>query len=625
MFSGPSIPHIHGAEDFDEVAKKLAVCIVKAIRQPATFEELRKVKGKALEPLCRHLSTKVHHPAVVSALMALSGHFVALEDEDEEGVNLARAMACEYVALRYVSHMSDRELIDALLRDVPKPAHTERGDLEEQQDELGERSPLLNYDRSQDRSETDDYFGLDGNGTVPESTGTTQAYLYDGVQELNALEIAAVCGAKKFLGDKIIQRIITAIWHGDIIFWSSLSTDAIKHAHIYKERSADPYSRLRVPKYLKWFEVAFFLGFLTLYYVVLIEKSFYHITAAEILLFIWLASFAYNELGEFWDAGTAFYLADFWTLWDVGIVVTGTAFLVCRVVGLTQGSKEVIDTSFDLLAMEALFLVPRDMTKDFIKFLSLVVILYLGFLTTFSLLARGNFTFRQMSWILIKVFFGSSYLGFDVAEQISPVLGPPLMLIFVCLTNILLITSLISLLSNSLTKVIEHASDEYKFVYSVFVLEASTSNRLTYFLPPLNLIPLVLRPIRLFLTAEQQRTVRIALLKATHFPHVFTIQLYEGMRKRFLGRQRSTIRLAPSAITPERPRGHKRYSRSSRLSTPQPLAAPNLKPNVLFGDEQDWNQDDAVPDAVEAIKSLEATVARLSRQVEQLSGRAITG
>lgn len=68
-------------------------------------------------------------------------------------------------------------------------------------------------------------------------------------------------------------------------------------------------------------------------------------------------------------------------------------------------------------------------TKDFLKFLSLVVILYLGklyrlisrkavlnrtigFLTTFSLLARGQFSFREMSWILVKVFFGSSYLGF---------------------------------------------------------------------------------------------------------------------------------------------------------------------------------------------------------------------
>lgn len=100
-------------------------------------------------------------------------------------------------------------------------------------------------------------------------------------------------------------------------------------------------------------------------------------------------------------------------------------------IGLSKGSTMIIDTSFDILSMEALLLVPRicsllslhpyfgtllpclkQMTKDFVKFLGLVGILYLGFLTTFSLLARGYFSFREMSWILIKVFFGSSYLGF---------------------------------------------------------------------------------------------------------------------------------------------------------------------------------------------------------------------
>jgi len=93
-------------------------------------------------------------------------------------------------------------------------------------------------------------------------------------------------------------------------------------------------------------------------------------------------------------------------------------------------------------------------------------------------------------------------------------------LIFVTLTNILLITSLISLLSNSLTEVgpyyawktssatafgvvgawqlkshcradsffqvMAHARDEYLFQYSIYVLESSsTSSRLTYFFPPL--------------------------------------------------------------------------------------------------------------------------------------------
>ena len=187
---------------------------------------------------------------------------------------------------------------------------------------------------------------------------------------------------------------------------------------------------------------------------------------------MWIAAFAYEEFGELRDTGSLFYVADIWNLWDVGIVLVGAAFLIARVVGLSKGNKEALDVAFDILSLEALFLVPRlcsilsvhpyfgtlipclkEMTKDFLKFLAIVIILYLGFLTTFAMLARDTFSPSHISWILVYVFFGSSYLGFDVATQINEVLGPPLMIAFVCITNILLITSLISLLTNSLTKV----------------------------------------------------------------------------------------------------------------------------------------------------------------------------
>jgi hypothetical protein len=94
------------------------------------------------------------------------------------------------------------------------------------------------------------------------------------------------------------------------------------------------------------------------------------------------------------------------------------------------------------------------------------------------------FTLSEMSWILIKVFFGSSYLGFDIMNDINAKLGPPLMLIFVTMTNILLITSLISILSDSFSKIISHAREEYLFVYSVYVLEVGTDATLSF--APLN-------------------------------------------------------------------------------------------------------------------------------------------
>lgn len=308
----------------------------------------------------------------------------------------------------------------------------------------------------------------------------------------------------------------------------------------------DPYCRLRVPRYLKIYEMLFFAVFLGLYYAVLIDRRMDHVTVEEVVLFFWLLAFAYDEFGQFYDAGMTFYATDFWSIWDFGIVAIGVTFFILRIVGLAKHDHKVIDTAFDILALEALLLVPRicsllslvpffgvlipclkEMANFSTQFLALVLIIYAGFLTTFTLLARDAFSPATVSLMLLKIFFGSSYIGFDNANAISPLLGLPLMLVFIWLTNILLITCLISLISNKMTEIMNNAAEEYNYLYSVYVLEASTSNRLTYYFPPLNLISLVFRPLRLFVSADRLRSMRIVFLKITHAPHVAVILAFE--------------------------------------------------------------------------------------------------
>lgn len=43
---------------------------------------------------------------------------------------------------------------------------------------------------------------------------------------------------------------------------------------------------------------------------------------------------------------------------------------------------------------------------------------------------------------LSLIFYGSSYVGFDIMKDIDPLLGPPLMYIFVTLSSFLLMGSL---------------------------------------------------------------------------------------------------------------------------------------------------------------------------------------
>ncbi|KAF2708796.1 hypothetical protein K504DRAFT_468024 [Pleomassaria siparia CBS 279.74] len=634
----PDVPSISDDDDFADLVRKLSFYITDAITLPHTFEGLRSLPlGRVLTPLIVHMSDNVHHPAIVSALLALKSHFSILEGaSDEPGVNEGRSYACEYVAWQFLTHLSEREAIDFLLYELPpglSPDEQQDAELAYEVPQNGntclepnEESPLLSSSRL---GRTSSYFGTDTVNTS--TTVATQDNFTSRFENLSALEIAAVSGSKKFLSQRPVQKIINGVWRGDIVFWETLSVNSIKRPKLYNRNRSDPFSRLRVPRYLKIFETVFFATFLALYYAVLVHRSFHHVTTTEILLYVWIAGFAYDEFGEWTDAGqTSFYASDFWWTWDISIVLVGMTFCALRIIGLTLASPSIIDLAYDVLGLEALFLVPRifsllslnpyfgtlipclkEMTKDFVKFLSLVVILYLGFLTTFTLLARDQFTPREMSWILVKVFFGSSYLGFDVAQQISPYFGPPVMLIFVALTNILLITSLISLLSNSLTKVLDHAREEYLFIYSVYVLEASTSNRLTYYLPPLNLIPLALRPLRLVLPSERLRSARIVLLKATHLPWVGAIWVYEHFCPSKRGSGVGTIG-GPETST------SKRGLRAS-INPPRPLTSGLQSSGGGNGRMHGNNRPQTRGGPSDSDPQLKSLVVKLTSQVEQLT------
>ncbi|KAK6497654.1 hypothetical protein TWF481_012059 [Arthrobotrys musiformis] len=520
-------------ESLGDLIYKLQAYFVDIIDTPFTFDQLRTTTfSTRLRPLITALSQNCHHPAIVAALLCCKAIFA--NEDDDRGLNESRGYAAEIVAWRFCAHLNQfTEVIDYLCYEIPNDSKALSADSRRPSAvNVNESSPLLE----------------DSSGFFPRDLdGAPAKHAFAG---LSTLELAVVCDAKKFLSQRTVQNVVNGIWDGSIVFWQDLRTDSQKRASLYNPRKTDPYCRLRVPRYQRVFEACFNVMFLALYYGVLVERNMDKVSVIEWCLNVMFLSFCYEEVSQVTDAGALFYAADFWSWADILIIIIYTIFFIFRVVGLAKHDADLVNTSFDVLSLEALLLLPRifsmfsltpffgtlvpalrQMTKDFIKFLALVIILYLGFLTTFTLLARDTFSLGDMTWLLIKVFFGGSFVGFDMMKRISPVLGAPLMLIFVTMTNILLITSLISLLSNSLSVVMSNAREEYLFMFSTFVLESATSSsRLTYFQPPLNLLSLAVRPLRLILPAPHLRALRIKLLKATHFPLVAIIILYERMR-----------------------------------------------------------------------------------------------
>lgn len=295
------------------------------------------------------------------SIRALKGHFSAIEEtSDEPGVNQARGYACEFVAWQFLNSLTDRDVIDFLLLELPpapSPPDSEpssrTADRSHQNGQRtiqsNERTPLLDVANG-------DYFGTRSDDAANPRFGSLKSRC----ENLSALEIAAVGGAKKFLSQRPIQKVINGLWRGDIVFWETLSVNSVKRPRKYNRKQADPFSRLRVPQYLKIFETLFFAIFLALYYAVLVRRDQERVTIPEILLYVWIASFAYDEFADWVDAGqTSFYASDFWWMWDISIVVVGMTFCALRVVGLSNGKKDTIDLAYDVLGLEALFLVPR--------------------------------------------------------------------------------------------------------------------------------------------------------------------------------------------------------------------------------------------------------------------------
>jgi len=167
--------------------------------------------------LTSYLADTCHHPAIVIALLALKAHFTAEEESsDDPGVNEARGYACEFVAWQFLVHLTDREIIEFLLYELP-PIASPSGQGSDTEDQgaaqgnglsarVSDQTPLLGAGR------TSSYFGTD---SVEAGAVTSIACSGDFAaqyENLTALEVAAVSNSKKFLKQKPVQKIINGLW-----------------------------------------------------------------------------------------------------------------------------------------------------------------------------------------------------------------------------------------------------------------------------------------------------------------------------------------------------------------------------------------------------------------------------
>jgi hypothetical protein len=159
------------------------------------------------------------------------------------------------VAWRFLAHLSEHDLIEHLLHELPTSHQRSEvsSDVEASDSNGGragssqvlhqteEHTPLLRARRlssSKGSNLRPPYLQTESRSLVDGGTSPVKNDLSLAFVGLNALEVAAVANAKKFLSQQVVQKVVNNIWSGDIVFWDSLNVNTKKKAQLYNKRYA---------------------------------------------------------------------------------------------------------------------------------------------------------------------------------------------------------------------------------------------------------------------------------------------------------------------------------------------------------------------------------------------------
>ncbi|KAI4191088.1 MAG: hypothetical protein LQ346_004799 [Caloplaca aetnensis] len=317
-----------------------------------------------------------------------------------------------------------------------------------------------------------------------------------------------------------------------------------------REASLFKLSRLRVPRYRQFLSTASFAILLGLYLAVLIERSL-TITSLEIVFWIWSAGFMLDEVVGFNEQGFSLYIMSFWNAFDLGIFGLLICYYTMRLYGILMPDARkhhVANMAYDLLAANAVFLFPRlfsvldhsryfsqlliafrMMAMDLLAVFILIAISCSGFFVAFTLAFGGDeYNGRAVVYTLFQLLMGFTPAAWDTWNNYN-LLGKGILTLFLFICHFLVVTILITVLTNSFMAVVQNANEEHQFVFAVNAISMVKSDALFSYIAPTNVLAWLLAPLRFVLNFRDFVRINRTVIKITHFPVLFLIYAYERM------------------------------------------------------------------------------------------------
>ncbi|GAA5855910.1 hypothetical protein JCM8547_000410 [Rhodosporidiobolus lusitaniae] len=486
--------------------------------------------------------SKGERPAIslIFALLVCRSHFVERSEDDLAfaAVNISRADLCELLAIKLLSAYGTAPGSLELLHVLTTTFNPFAG-------------ATLDMFPPEEMVDTEELKDLEEWGKN---------------EETNALEFGIFTKAKRFVKSPLVQQVITAIYDGEVIYspesnhaliQDSYKTKPVVELYDWRKRPFLDHHRLRVPHIRTRLE---YISFATMLVLFLFTQFTYHparLNAWELLFILWGTGFALDEFFAVLENGLTSHFGVAFNLLDSTFVAIFFAYLGLRIAGLRQGDEGLSTWALDTLSLAGCVLLPRvtisllkdnvvllalsKMVREFVVFMGLTVLTASGFLVTLRILSHGKWSTGKISWLLLRMHLGSAFLGFEAAQDFGVVFGPILMVVFAVLSQTLLLTILISLLTNTFSAVQANAETEILFQKALRTVERAKADPLSLYVTPVNTIALlVLFPARFIASPYALHKSQVYLCRLLNLP----VLLFLALHVRATRARRSPLYLA---------------------------------------------------------------------------------
>ncbi|XBW38651.1 hypothetical protein QEN19_004239 [Hanseniaspora menglaensis] len=344
----------------------------------------------------------------------------------------------------------------------------------------------------------------------------------------NALEMCCDLHCTSLISTSAIQRLQVFLWRGWIV-QSENGVFYLNEPMILDTRFITHFTseRLKTPKYQNLFNLFISLIYLGIYTFVVndgkLKVGLNPIGILETVFYGATIGFLLDEAVKLYNIGLPYMR--FWNIFNDFMYTVITAAMAVRIISLHTANKELDILSYRILALVApmmwsrllffldsvkfignILVIIKQMLKESILFFVLLVTIIIGFVQAFLAMDSSDGSSDQTLPILENLLVG--ILGdtdFSIFETFAYPYTSFLYYLYRFILSLILINILIAIFSTSYSNIVENSNAEFLALNLEKTLRFIRMPDDSVYIPPLNLLELLLQPISYFIRVKYQK------------------------------------------------------------------------------------------------------------------------